>query len=195
MSRRILILQGHPDVHATHFGHALAAAYRRGAESAGFSVEEIRLSELDYPMLASERDWTEGKVPEVLRPVQEAIDRADHLVLIFPLWLGTMPAKVKAFLEQVLRPGFAFSADARDGIGERHLRGKSARVVITMGMPGLVYRWYFRAHGFRNLERNILKFCGIRPVRHSFVGLVAGKDDRRRRRWLARLERLGRAAR
>jgi len=194
LSRRILIIQGHPDADAEHFGHALAAAYRKGAEAAGHTVEEVRLAELDYPMLHSEAEWTEGKVPASLEPVQEQIRQAEHLVFFFPLWLGTLPARVKAFLEQVLRPGFAFAAEAREGIGERLLKGKSARVVITMGMPGPIYRWYFGAHGYRNLKRNILNFCGIRPVRRCFVGGVAGKSDRHRQRWLARIEALGRKA-
>lgn len=192
MSRSILVIQGHPDGEAEHFGHALAAAYRRGAEAAGHSVEELRLARLDYPMLTSEAEWTNGQVPESLLPAQDKIRGADHLVFVFPLWLGTLPARVKAFLEQVLRPGFAFSADAREGIGERHLKGKSARVIITMGMPGPVYRWYFGAHGYRNLKRNILHFCGIRPVRHCFVGGVAGDNEPQRKRWLDRIEALGR---
>lgn len=195
MSRRILIIQGHPDPAGGHFGHALAAAYRKGAEAAGHVVDEVVLAELDYPMLASEKEWTEGEVPESLRPVQEKIRAADHLVFVFPLWLGTLPARVKAFLEQVLRPGFAFAERARDGIGERLLNGKSARVVVTMGMPGPVYRWYFGAHGYRNFKRNILHFCGIRPVRRCFVGGVAGKNDRHRQRWLERLESIGRQGR
>jgi putative NADPH-quinone reductase len=192
MSRRILIIQGHPDPEGGHFGHALAAAYRKGAQAAGHVVDEVRLAELDYPMLASEKDWTDGEVPESLRLAQDRIREADHLVFFFPLWLGTLPARVKAFLEQVLRPGFAFSAEAREGIGERLLKGKSARVVITMGMPGPVYRWYFGAHGYRNLKRNVLHFCGIRPVKRCFVGGVAGKGDRGRSRWLERLEAFGR---
>lgn len=192
MSRRILIIQGHPDPAGAHFGHALAAAYRKGAEAGGHSVEEVHLAGLDYPMLASEKEWTDGEVPESLRPVQAQIREADHLVFFFPLWLGTLPARVKAFLEQVMRPGFAFAADAREGIGERLLKGKSARVIITMGMPGPVYRWYFGAHGYRNLKRNILHFCGIRPVKRCFVGGVAGKNERGRARWLERVETLGR---
>ena len=31
----------------------------------------------------------------------------EHLVIVFPLWLGDMPAVLKGFFEQVLRPGFA----------------------------------------------------------------------------------------
>jgi len=27
------------------------------------------------------------------------------------------------------------------------LAGRSARLVVTMGMQALIYRWYFQAHG------------------------------------------------
>jgi putative NADPH-quinone reductase len=195
MSRRILLIQGHPDPQGGHFGHALAEAYRNGAEASGHTVEEVRLAELDYPMLESQDEWIHGSVPPALEPVQEQIRRADHLVLFFPLWLGTMPARVKAFLEQTLRPGFAFAPDEDKGaIGARLLKGKSARVIITMGMPGPVYRWFFRAHGYHNLERNILKFCGIKPVGHDFVGSVASSNDRGRRKWLEKIEKRGASA-
>ena len=72
---------------------------------------------------------------------------------------------LKAFLEQALRPGFAFDESSR--MPRKLLKGRSARIVVTMGMPAFVYRWYFGAHGLRSLERNILGFCGIRPIRAS----------------------------
>lgn len=194
MNRRILIIHGHPDVGAPHFGDALAEAYQRGATAAGHDVTEVRVAELDFPLLRSFREWSDGPIPDTLVPVQEQVKAADDLVFIFPLWLGTLPARLKAFLEQLLRPGFAFAPSTRHGIGPRLLKGRSARVIITMGMPGPVYRWYFGAHGYRNFKRNILKFCGIGPVRGSFVGTVESGNPKSRRRWLARVERLGRKA-
>ena len=71
------------------------------------------------------------------------------------------------------------------------LKNKSARIVVTMGMPALVYRWYFGAHSLKSLERNILGFCGIGPIRESLVGMVDG-PARRRERWLTRMRALGR---
>jgi len=71
--RQILIIQGHPDPAGGHFGHALAEAYREGASAAGHQVDDVRLADLDFPLLASERDWTGGELPPDLRPVQEMI--------------------------------------------------------------------------------------------------------------------------
>jgi putative NADPH-quinone reductase len=70
-------------------------------------------------------------------------------------------------------------------------RGRSARIVVTMGMPAVVHRWYFGAHAIRSLERNILRFVGVAPVRRALIGLVEGNDAGRRTRWLAAIERLG----
>jgi putative NADPH-quinone reductase len=73
-------------------------------------------------------------------------------------------------------------------------RGKSARVVVTMGMPALAYRWYFGAHSLKSLERNILKFVGMKPVRDTVFGMVEDASDDRRRRWLDRMRRFGERA-
>lgn len=194
MTRQILILQGHPDPQGGHFCHALADAYRDGAESTGHTVTVVEVARLDFPLLRTKADFDTGEVPSALREAQAAIGRADHLVLVYPLWLGTMPALLKGFLEQVLRPGFATSKVTDGRHWQRLLTGKSARVVITMGMPAFVYRWYFRAHSLKSLERNVLAFCGIGPIRESLIGLVDA-NPARRTKWLDRLHALGRRGR
>ena len=132
---------------------------------------------------------------ESIRSAQETIAWADHLVIVFPLWLGTMPALLKGFLEQVLRPGFAITSATGGSSWRKLLSGKSARIVVTMGMPAFIYRWYFRAHGIKNLNRNILGFCGIAPVRETPIGMIEAKNGSNRERSLARMRVLGREGR
>lgn len=74
---------------------------------------------------------------------------------------------------------------------KRLLKGKSARIVVTMGMQAFVYRWYFRAHSLRSLERNIVGFCGIGPIRESLFGMVEAVSAEKRTARLAKMERLG----
>ena len=189
----IAIIEGHPDPGGNHFGNALAAAYAEGARAGGHEVRTITVAQRQFPLLRSFADWDKGAIPEALTEDQRTIDWAGHLVIVYPLWLGAMPAVLKGFFEQVLRPGFAFDY----GPGQRwnkRLTGKSARVVVTMGMPGFVYRWYFGAHSVRSLERNILAFVGIKPVRSTFIGMVE-RSAPNRERWLERLRNLGRDAR
>ncbi|HUI20752.1 MAG TPA: NAD(P)H-dependent oxidoreductase [Methylocella sp.] len=195
MARRIAIIQGHPDAAGHHLCHALADAYAKGAEAAGHQVLRIETAQLDFPLLRTREEFNRASAPSILQPAQEAIANADHLVIIYPLWLGSMPALLKAFLEQVFRPGFAFElTDPAHGKLTRLLKGKSARVIVTMGMPAFIYRWYFGAHGLRSLERNILRFCGIGPIKESLVGMVDTMSDAKREKWLANMAELGRLA-
>jgi putative NADPH-quinone reductase len=189
--RRILILQGHPDPDACHFGHALASHYVDGARTAGHEVRSVQVARLDFPLLRTKKDWEAGPLPAALVDAQRAIEWAEHIVVFFPLWLGDMPALLKGFLEQVVRPGFAIAGASRGGMGQKLLGGRSARVVVTMGMPALVYRWYFQAHSVALLERNVLGFVGIGPIHRTMIGMVEGMSAEQRKRWLDRLHDLG----
>jgi hypothetical protein len=60
-----------------------------------------------------------------------------------------------------------------------------------MGMPVLLYRWYFGAYGLCGFERSMLSFAGIRPIRESLYGLTFS-DDKKRARWIADMRRRGR---
>lgn len=193
MGKRILIIQGHPDVSSLHFGHALAESYAEAARAAGHSVQTVTVAQLDFPLLRSKAEWETGPLPPSLKPAQEAIAWSEHLVFFFPLWLGGMPALLKGFLEQVARPGFALSSMEGKSLPKKLLAGRSARLVVTMGMPAVVYRWIFRAHSIKALERNILGFVGIAPIHESLIGMVEG-EAKGRERWLARMRQLGAGA-
>lgn len=195
MSKRILLIQGHPDASEPHLCHVLASSYAQGAEDAGHAVRSINVAELDFPLLRSQQAWQKGTVPPSLKPAQKDIAWAEHIVFFFPLWLGDMPAQLKGFLEQVARPGFAFTyEEGGSPWGKKALTGRSARVVVTMGMPALVYRWYFRAHSVKSLERNILGFVGIAPVNETLIGLTGDMKAADAAKWLAKLRRLGERA-
>jgi putative NADPH-quinone reductase len=122
MARRIAIIQGHPDPQGHHFGLALADAYAIGAAAVGGDSTGPR-----------------------------QIGWADHLLIFYPLWLGSMLAILKAFLERVFRPGFAISKSDQGKSWKKLLSGKSARIVVTIGMPALLYRRYFRAHSLKRV--------------------------------------------
>jgi putative NADPH-quinone reductase len=112
MTRRILILDGHPDPDAARFVHSLAAAYREGAEAGGHEVLAIRVADVDFPLLRTQADYEKGEPVEAVRRCQSAFDWATHVVILYPLWLGSMPALLKGLLEQMLRPGFAWRRSA-----------------------------------------------------------------------------------
>ena len=192
MPKHILIIDGHPDAKPGHYVHALSTAYRNGARSGGHQVRGIVVSELWFPLLRTSEDFKSGTPTETIRKAQEWLAWADHVVILFPLWLGSMPALLKAFFEQLLRPGFAFTTARRRLFPfKKLLAGKSVRIIVTMGMPGWVYRWYFRAHSLKSLKRNILASCGLKPVRACVVGAVETMSSASRGNWLSKVQKLG----
>ncbi|CAN7332113.1 NAD(P)H-dependent oxidoreductase [Aminobacter sp. LjRoot7] len=192
MSRRILIIIGHPDPAPERFCRALAAAYAAAAERAGHQVRKIDLAIMDFPLLRTADAFEHGPVPAPLREAAEAVVWSEHLVFVFPLWLGTMPALLKGFLEQVMRPGVAFDYPDKEGaLTKSLLRGRSARIVVTMGMPTIFYRLWFLSHGIASMRRGILNFVGIKPVRETLLGPVGGINSVRRSKWIRQMEKLG----
>jgi putative NADPH-quinone reductase len=84
-----------------------------------------------------------------------------------------------------------FQHAARGRFPRRLLLGKSARLVVTMGMPSLFFQLIYRAHGTKAVERNILSFYGINPVRTTLIGGLGNMPARQRTAWLKKLESLG----
>jgi putative NADPH-quinone reductase len=193
-SRRILLIEGHPDAGVRHLNHALADAYAEGASAGGHEVRRVVVASLDFPLVRTADEWQHGSLPVALQPAQDNIAWAQHVVLFFPLWLGDMPAVLKGFLEQVARPGFAVGPEGARPFGHKPLSGRSARVVVTMGMPALAYRWFYRAHSVKSLERNILGFVGFAPIHQTLIGLVDQLGETGVSRWQKKLRQLGQEA-
>jgi putative NADPH-quinone reductase len=185
MPKHITIIDGHPDPDRARFCHVLADAYAVAATEAGHEVKRLDLAEIDIPFLRTRADWETGEPSPAVKQCQEAVAFAEHLVIVYPLWLGSMPALVKAFFEQVFRPGFAIDTGPRKSPWPGLLRGKSARIVVTMGMPAFVYRWFFLAHSLKSLERNILRFSGIGPIKETLIGNIEGSAAKREKALIA----------
>jgi putative NADPH-quinone reductase len=189
MTKRVAIIQGHPDAAGHHLLHALADAYAEGAIAARHEVRRIEVAKLEFPLLRTQVDFEAGVLPPALVQPQDDMRWAQHWVFLFPLWHGTMPALLKGFLEHIFRPGFALEYK-KGGFPKRLLAGRSARLVVTMGMPVLLYRWYFGAYGLRSFERSILSFAGIKPIGESLYGLTFA-DEKKRARWIEEMRRRG----
>jgi putative NADPH-quinone reductase len=147
------------------------------------------VAKLEFPLLRTQADFETGAMPPALAQPRDEMRWAEHWIFVFPLWHGTMPALLKGFLEHIFRPGFAMEYK-QGGFPRKLLAGRSARIVVTMGMPVLLYRWYFGAFGLRAFERSILKFAGIKPVRESLYGLTLA-DEKKRARWIEDMRRHG----
>ena len=192
--KSLLILDGHPDPSDRHLCHALASAYRKGAANAGHRSKLIRMAEVDFPILRIPSDFTDRSSPPALQPARDALLEVDHLVLVYPLWLGTLPAFTKGFLEQLLHYETAFERAETDRWPKGKMVGKSARIVLTTGMPAFAYNHWYRAHSLKSLKRNILGFVGFKPIRSTVLGMVEQASPDKVEQWLEKMEMLGQKA-
>jgi putative NADPH-quinone reductase len=129
--KRITIIQGHPTSSERHFGHALAESYAAGAMRAGHEVRHLIVADLNFAILRSKAEWDHMAPAPAIASAQDAIRWADHLMVVYPLWLGAMPDLLKGLLEQVFRPGFGVSRPGNAQGMETKLAGRSTRIVVT----------------------------------------------------------------
>jgi putative NADPH-quinone reductase len=186
----VLVINGHPDPSPDRFCSALAAAYIAGAHAAGRQVRRIDVGELDIPFVQDAAEFAGPPPAGPLAEAQDAIAWADHVVIVHPLWLGAAPAKLKAFLEQTFRYGFAIPRPGEGPAMQGLLGGRSARVVVTMGMPAPFYRLAFDAAGTTALTRGVLWISGFRPIHRTLIGTVETSAPARAK-WLARMRAWG----
>ena len=190
MSKNVAILYGHPDTSPDRLTFALAKAYQDASQLSGHATRLIKLSDLEFESIISKDDFQEGKIPKDILQSQETIEWADHILFIFPLWMGSMPGRFKMLLEQVFRPGFAIDY-SRKGFPGKMLKGKTADIVVTMGMPTVAYGGFYFSHGIRNLRRNILHFTGIDPIRSTYFGGVDHAKPKTIEKWFDKMRKLG----
>ena len=192
MSKRILVILGHPN--SASFCGALADAYVSGAEAAGSEVRRLTLGELSFdPVLHLGYGGHQELEPDLVAS-QEAILWAQHLVFVYPIWWGAMPALLKGFIDRTFLPGFAFKYRTGSALWDRLLAGRTAHLLVTMDSPPWYFRWVSRMPGHHQMKRTILEFCGVKPVAISDFGPVKGSSLEKRASWLARAETYGRRA-
>lgn len=186
---RVLLIQGSPKPGS--FCDALGEAYARGAESAATPVRRLVVRDLRFDPYLGGDYQAAARLEADLQTAQEAIWDAQHLVWVYPIWWGFMPAMLKGFIDRTLLPGFAFKYRRGSALWDKLLVGRTARLIVTMDAPPLYNRIAYRNAGPHLMRKAILGFCGVKPVRVTSIGSIKMSSPARRARWLARVERLG----
>lgn len=191
MAKNILLILGHPSQNS--FCKALLDAYQKGAESAGAICKTIYISQLDFDINLAD-GYKTGKADQLEEDLvvsQQLIKWADHVVLIFPNWWGSMPAVTKGFIDRVFLPGFAFKNHSGKTFPEQLLKGKSMRVLVTMDTPKFWFYLVHRASLYLILRKVVFGYVGFDPIGFSTFGFMRKSTDKLRKSWLQKVEQLG----
>ena len=184
---RIAVIVGH--ARTPTYCEALGESYLRGAISGGHEAELFVTSKMNFdPTLHVGFERPQPLEPDMVK-AHDAILAADHLVMVFPLWMGMLPSIFHGFLERLFQPEFV--PGARQAKFPKLLKGKSVLLIVTMGMPAFVYRFWFGAYALKTLKKNVLRLLGVTKVRFLVIGSVEGIGPDGRRKWLDAVHKRG----
>ncbi len=190
MQKNILIINGHPN--ADSFCQAISDTYKKGILGSNGNFQEIQIRDLDFnPNLAYGYQRRTELEPDLLK-AQEKIQWADHIVWVFPVWWGSYPAIMKGFIDRVFLPGFAFQKRENSVWWDKHLTGKTARIISTLDQPAWYYRWINGRPTYHSMKKLTCGFVGIKKVKFTTIGSLRLSTEEYRKKWLTKIERLGR---
>jgi len=189
MSKKVLVINGHPDQKS--FNWALSQAYAQGAIKGNAEVQTIHIQALDFdPNLAfgyREKTTLEPDLEQAIAQIQWC----DHMVWIHPIWWYGYPALMKGFIDRIFLPGITFKYQEGKPFPERLLKGKTAHIICTADTPLWYNRWFMKNPSVNQLKKGTLEFCGVKPVRVTYLGPVKDSKEVTRQKWLQKVEMLG----
>jgi len=190
--KKILIILGHPS--NTSFNHALAESYAEGARAGGHEVRMLKLGTLQFdPVLRTGYAQTQELEPDLVQAQQDIL-WAEHLVVVYPSWWGSIPALLKGFFDRTFLPGFAFKYRPNSPWWDKYLTGKSARILLTMDSPA-IYNWLMYGNAnIKSVKVATLQYCGIKPVKVTTFDRLRFSTAAKREQWLKKVADLGQQA-
>lgn len=187
--KKIAIINGHPNKDSFNFG--IAEAYKAGAVETGAEVKEIVIRELKFnPNLQFGYQKRMELEPDLMK-AWEIIQWADHLVWVHPVWWGGFPALMKGFIDRLFLPGLAYKFRENSVWWDKLLKGKTAHIITTLDQPGWYYRLFFGRPSVNQLKKSILEYCGVKPVKLTYIGIIRNSKDEQRVQWLRKVKELG----
>ena len=187
--KKIALINGHPNNESFNF--ALAEAYKNGAENSGTEIKEIIIRDLDFnPNLQFGYQKRIDLEPDLIK-AWEIIQWADHLVWVHPVWWGGLPAVTKGFIDRLFLPGLAFKYRENSVWWDKLLTGKTAHIITTLDQPSWYYRIFYGRPSINQLKKSTLEFCGIKPVKVTYIGIIKNAKEEQRKKWIEKVYSLG----
>ncbi|MCC6369564.1 MAG: NAD(P)H-dependent oxidoreductase [Bacteroidia bacterium] len=187
--KKILVINGHPNKQS--FCDALSKAYTKGALKAGNAVVLINLYDLQFnPNFEGTYTKENTGVEADIIDARKKISEAQHLVIIHPVWWGSVPALLKGFFDKTLVPGFAFKYKKNSPMWDKLLKGKTAEIIYTTDTPVWFYRLFYRAPSVNMVRDRVLGFCGVKTKQVIGIGPIRNSTLEFREKWLKKIENL-----
>ena len=189
-----VIVFNHP--YEGSFCNAILQTVQNALKTAGHHTDILHLDNDGFnPVMttADLRGFAKGAPvdPHVLQ-YSSVLERADHLILIFPIWWELMPALTKGFIDKVIYPGVAYDYDKTSRwprMIKRWTRLKGVTLITTMNTPGFLYRLVFGNAIKKALFAGTFWKMGYGNRKWINFSKVKFVTEEKRKTWLAQLDK------
>jgi NAD(P)H dehydrogenase (quinone) len=172
-----LIVVSHPDPQS--LTHAVAQAYAQGVRQSGDHTTEIAdLAAERFQPTFHQGDRAayllQAALPDDVPREQARIDRADALVLVYPVYWWSFPGQLKGWIDRVFSNGWAYD-ETSDGRLLKRLGRLSVHLIGIGGADGGTYAHHGYDRAMRTqIDHGIFGFCGAKVVTSEFLTDVNG---------------------
>lgn len=176
-----LIVIGHHD--PASLTHALAEQLAEGLRAAGHTSEFADLAREGFDPRFTLADHAVhrrlGPPPADVLAEQARIERADTVVLVYPIYWWSLPALLKGWVERVFSNGWAFY-QAADGSTTKRLHDLTAHLIGVAGADAGTFERHGYGEAMRvQIEHGIFDYCGARVLSSTLLDDSEGQDPAR----------------
>ncbi|MBI1837058.1 MAG: NAD(P)H-dependent oxidoreductase [Flavobacteriia bacterium] len=187
-----LIIFNHP--YKFSFCNAILESVKKGLGVNNNIVDIIHLDndEFNPVMTANDLKAFREKKPicEKVIDYKLRLEKADHLIFIFPIWWEVMPAMMKGFIDKVIFPGIVYDYSNIENTRMKPLldKIKSVTVITTMNTPKIFYKWIFGNAIQKVLLRGTFWKLGYKNRKWISFYKVKSVSIKKREKWLKNIE-------
>lgn len=188
---KVVIVFNHP--YEGSFGNAILNSVTKGLKDANHEIDLMHLDNDGFNPVMSKADlkaFVDHKpVDSQVIDYNERLEKADHLIFIFPIWWDLMPALTKGFIDRVLTPGVVYDHHPR-GFGLLPLLKnlKGVTVITTMNKPKIMYSLLIGNLIKKAMIKSVFKTMGYKNLKWISYNMVKSVSQEKRVKWLTAIE-------
>jgi NAD(P)H dehydrogenase (quinone) len=179
---KYLIVFAHPN--PASFSSSLVKALHAHLESKGNEVKLRHLYEMGFDPVLSANDFesiADNRTPKDILVEQEYVKWSEHIVFVYPVWWGGMPAIMKGYVDRVFAEGFAYEYVENGSNGL--LSPRLGSTICATGFPFDEYKHVRGAMELINTD-SMFGFTGLKPCKQIVYGGVPTVSDEVRRSYI-----------
>lgn len=183
----VLIINGNPKEGS--YSDALVKAYEQGASQAHNTIEVLHLRDLKFDLNLKFGYAGELELEKDLQKAIKQLHWCDHMVWVYPLWWSGYPALMKGFIDRAFLPGITYKYHDKKYFPEQLLKGKTGHIICTADSPSWYNQLSLGSPSTKQLKKGTLGFCGVKPVKTTFIGPIRNSTTTFREKWLQKIHK------